>query len=67
MSATDLAHDEDDNDDDDDDDDDSGFFFPATFPQTDLDRIHLAPFIYLNVLEFVSVINRYIFYNQGLL
>ena len=43
MSATDLAHDDDD-DDDEDDDDDVSWFFPATFPQTNLACIHMAPF-----------------------
>ena len=48
MSATDLAHDDDDDNYDDDDDDVSGFF-PATFPQTDLARIQMAPFGKLSI------------------
>ena len=42
MSATDLAHD--DVDGDDDDDVSVVVFFPATFPQTELARIHVASF-----------------------
>ena len=54
MSATDLAHDDDnddddDDDDEDDDDDDVSGFFPATFPRTDLARIHMAPLGKLSV------------------
>ena len=47
ICATDLAHDDDDDDEEEDedyDDDDVSGFFPASFPQTDLARIHMVPF-----------------------
>ena len=51
MCATDLAHDDDDEEEEEeeDDDDDVSGFFPVTFPQTDLARIHMAPFGKLSI------------------
>ena len=50
MSATDLAHDDDDEEEEvEEDDNDVSGCFPATFPQADLARIHMAPFGKLSI------------------